>query len=303
MRTARLLVLLVGPLVGGALLATAAIASKWEAIERLPGQSPVTVIVEEKPRNYFRITPDKPLTVPIEGPVSLRIVSRLELPRGSRQAVSYSLTVTEGGKELEREDTESSASSQVRGSEAKHEIGKSRRLGITVPEGRHVLTLSLKGAPALLVRMHQAAPVANEEPTVTLTPVEQPRSVTVTEGEKTILYHSVLPGRPVKLRVIGPTSLDLITRLDFSSAMRGTQTYRLGISDHGRRIREVEFKTTKSMTAVYTDLKDSVPSKFDRIRLPIGSGLHEISIDLLSPPRGSAEIHARIPQPRIGSAE
>ena len=303
MRTARLLALLAGPLSGAALLVTAAIAGKWDAIEHLPGHAPVTVLVQDKPRIYFRITPGKPLSVPIDGPVRLRVVSRVELPRGSKEVASYTLTVTEGDKELDRGDTESSASSMVRDPEGKNEIGKSRRLTVDVPAGKHALTLSVTGASALLVRLQQAAPAAGDELTVTLTPVEAPRTVTVAEGEKLIAYGSALPGHPVKLRLVGPTSLDLITRLDFDATMRGTQRYRLGISEHGRRIREVEFKTTKSTTASYTDRTDRVPSKVDRLRLPIGGGMHEITVELLAPALGSAEIHARIPRPTTDSQE
>ncbi len=303
MSPARAPVLLAGLVVFAVLLATSAGAGKWETIERLPGRTPVTVLVEGKARNYFRITPDKPLTVPLDGPVVLRVLSRFELPHGSRQAVSYSLRVTEGRRELDHQVTASSASSQVFDSDHRNQIGKSRRLGVEVPAGRHVLAISVAGTSAVLVRLQQAAPRHGEEATVGLAPIDAPRTVTVTEGEKTILYSSVMPGRPVKLRVVGPTSLDLISRLDYDATMRGPQTYRLGLSERGRRLREFAFKTTKSTTALYTDLKDRVPSKFDRVRVPITAGLHEITIELLAPARGSAEIHARIPQPTTGDEE
>lgn len=302
MRSARLLPV-AAALAAELLLSTAALAAAWEAIERLPGQSPVTVLVQDKPRIYFRITPQAPLTVPIEGPARLRVVSRLELPPGSKQVVSYTVRVAEGGKELDHGSTEASVSDQAFDPERKHAIGKSRRMTVDVPAGRHALTLSIEGAPALLVRLQQAAPAGGEETTVTLTPIEAPRSVMVQEGEKSIPYSSVMPGRPVKLRLVGPTSLDLICRLDFDATMRGTQAYRLGISDRGKRIRELQFKTTKTTTAVYTDLADRVPSKFDKVRLLMGAGPHEITIELLAPPQGSAEVHARIPQPAVGTEE
>ena len=299
----RLVSILCGALAAAALAATAAIAAKWDAIERLPGRTPVTLLVQEQPRLYFRVTGEAPLTFPLDGPTRLRIVSRLDLPRGSRQVVSYTLKVSEGGRELARENTESSPSSQVRDPDGKREIGKSRRLGVDVPPGRHVLTLTVAGTPSLLVRLHQAAPARGGAATVSLTPFEAPRTVTVSEGEKMISYYSALPGRPVRLRVVGPTALDLITRLDFDDTMRGTYRYRLAISEGGRRIREVEFKTTKATTAVFTDLADRVPSKLDRVRIPVAKGTHEIAIELLAPPRGSAEIHARIPQPITGTQE
>jgi hypothetical protein len=127
--------------------------------------------------------------------------------------------------------------------------------------------------------------------------------VLVAENEKIIPYYTTMAGKPVRLRVVGPATLELITRLDFDSSMRGSHAYRLAISEGGKRLREVEFRTNKATTASYTNLKDRVPSKFDRLMLPIGNGTHEISVELLAPAGGAAEIHARIPQPTVGNEE
>ncbi len=291
-----------------ALLATGgpaapAAAATWKSIERLPGQSPITVLVDEKPRLYFRITPQRSLGVPIEGPARLRITSRAEFATGASQIVSYRLRVHEGGQELEHQATETAPSSRVRGGDGEDPVGKSRRMTVDVPAGRHELSLAVEGVSALLVRLHQAAPARGAEQTVSLTPIEAARSVLVAEGEKTIPYYSVMPGNPVRLRLVGPTSLQVISRLDFDATMRGTATYRLAISERGRRLREVEFKTTKATTASYTNLKDRVPSKLDRFQLPFGDGTHEVTIELLAPSGATAEIHARIPQPAVGNQE
>src|SRR5207245_1097014 len=103
--------------------------------------------------------------------------------------------------------------------------------------------------------------------------------------------------------VVGPTTLELLTRLDFDDTMRGTQAYRLSVTEKGRSVREVAFKTSKASTATYTNLKDRVPSKFDRLQLVIGPGLHELAVNLVSPARGAVEVHGRIPQPQTGTEE
>jgi hypothetical protein len=286
-----------------ALLTGGARAGTWDAIERLPNQQPVAVKVEGKSRLYFRLTPESPLVIPVEGPARVRIVSRVELPLHSNQVMSYRLRVNEEGKELNHSDTEASASDMASDPTGSHSVGKSRRLGFEVGPGMHRVTVSVEGAPALLVRLHRAAPARGQRSFVTLTPIDAPRSVTVIEGERSIPYASVMPGKPVKLRVVGPTTLDLITRLDFDASMRGTQTYRLGLFEGGRRLRVAAFKTTKATTATYPELKDRVPSKFDRLRLQVGEGVHEITVELLAPKQGAAEIHARIPEPQIGGQE
>jgi len=85
--------------------------------------------------------------------------------------------------------------------------------------------------------------------------------------------------------------------------MRGSQSYRLRVTEHGAVIHEIAFKTTKATTASYTNLADHVPSKFDQSTLAFGDGLHEIQIAILEPARGSVEIHARIAEVSVGNEE
>ncbi len=285
----------------GLLIPAAVSASKWDAIEQLPGQTPVSVSVEGNSRVYFRIAPGHPLSVPIDGPSRLRVVTRAELPDRAA-VVSYTLTVSDAGHELERNVTESSASDRVSIPGRRAILGKSRRMSVEVPAGHHALSLAATGAP-VLVRLQRAAPAAGEEPTVSLTPIEAVRSVLVTEGEKTIPYYTVVPGKPVRLRVVGPTTLDVISRLDFGPTMRGIQSYRLRISDGSATLRQVQYQTTKATTASYRGVPDRLPSKFDRVRLVIPQGLHTIAVDLLLPLNGTAQLHARIPQPTVGGEE
>lgn len=285
------------------LAAQPALAGQWEAMDRLAGETPHTISVDGNPRVYFKVSPGRPLRVPIDGPARLRLTSRVEFSKGKGTVVSYTLRVMEGTREIEHQDTESAPSSRVTGSGSEGAVGKSRKMTVEVPAGHHELILSAEGVAAVFVRLHQAGGAGGETPTVTLTPVDAWRSITVVEGEKSIPYYSVKAGKPVKLRLVGPTTLAFITRLDFDTTMRGTVGYRLAITDNGKRLREVEFKTTKATTASYGNLADRVPSKFDRFTLPFGEGTHEILVELVAPTGAVAEIHARIPQPSVGSEE
>lgn len=285
------------------LAAQPAFAGQWEAIERLAGETPQAVSVDGSARVYFRVVTGRSLRVPIDGPARLRLTSRVEFPRGKDGIVSYTLRVMEGSREIEHQDEETAPSPRARASVAGGGVGKSRRMTVDVPAGHHELSVVSEGVPAVFVRLHQTGGISGEAPTVTLTPVDAWRSVIVVEGEKSIPYYSAKAGKPVKLRLVGPTTLSFITRLDFDAAMRGTVGYSLAITEKGRRLREVVLKTTKATTASYSNLSDRVPSKFDRFTLPFGEGAHEILVELISPPGAVAEIHARIPQPSVGGEE
>jgi len=291
------------PLLIALIAASPATAGTWEAIEQLPGQTPVELRVEGKPRNYFRITREQPLVVSIDGPARLRLTSRADLSGRKGSSAEYALRAMEGDRELERQKTETSRSAQVRGPAKGDKLGKSRRMVVEVPGGHHEIRLALEGLDAVFVRLHLAAPLRGNGPVVTLAPVDAARSVTMVEGQKAIPYHSIRVGKPVRFQLVGPTMLEMVTRLDFDSSMRGSHTYRLAIDEGSRRVREIEFRTTRSNTASYSNLKDRIPSKFDLLRVPFDQGRHEISVVLLAPVEGVAEIHARIPQPMVGDKE
>ena len=283
-------------------LASPARADRWTAIEQLPDATPVQVRVRDKDRAYFRLTPERPLAVPVVGPAQVRLTTRVVLPPGSHAIATYQVRITEGLRAVNQISTESSAAESVSVTGSSNSIGKSRALTFDVPAGTHRLGLALSGAGAVLVRIQRNS-AGGDAQMVSLTPISAVRSVSVAEGEKTIPYYTVLPRHPVAVRVVGPTMLEVLTRLDFDDTMRGIAIYRMRLSEKGRTLNETEFKTTKATTATYTNLQNRVPSKFDRTRIEIPAGLHEISIEMVQPLRGSAEIHARIPQPSVGNQE
>jgi len=181
-------------------------------------------------------------------------------------------------------------------------LGKSRRLTFDLPAGHHELAFSVAGAGAALLRI-QTSTSSVVQSMVSLTPIAAERSVNVAEGEKLIPYYSVAVGQPVRLRVIGPTTLELSSRLDFDATMRGTQAYRLRLTEAGRTVREIGLKTTKAVAAAYEEVRDRVPSKADVSRVPLAAGVHEITVELVTPVHGTAEVHARIPEPSVGNEE
>lgn len=278
---------------------SAARAGKWEAIEQIAGRAPVAVQVGDKTRMYFRVLPAQPLVVPIDGPARVKLVSRAEPPRGAALA-TYHLAVTERGQTVDETHTEAGVSDQV--TAGGRPVCKGRKLSFDVPAGRHNLRITVAGVPSALVRLRVAAPQAGED-MITLTPIDAARSVVVSEGEKLIPYYSALPGKPVTLRIVGPTTVDLLTRLDFDATMRGAQRYKLALSMNGKPLRTAGFSTTKATTASYTTLRDRVPSKFDRLQVEIPEGTHLLTIALADPARGAAEIHARIPKLTAGNEE
>lgn len=298
-------------LLGSCLLLSAALlvhparssAARWRPIGEVASGASVRVLVSGKPRVYYRVSSDSPVSFSIKGPAQLRLVSRVVFSSTKSPAIAYRIRLAGEGRVWKEHATESSPAPKARLKEGGAPVGKSRAVLVKVPDGEHALTLSCEGPATVLVRILVAERSAVGAKLVSITPVEAVRSVTVSEGEKLISYYTVTTARPARLRIVGPTRLELSVRLDFDSTMRGVQPYKISVAESGHRPRDARFRTTKSAAATYTDLKDRVPSKLDRMVLDLGPGLHDLSVALVEPRGGSIEIHARIPEQTIGGQE
>src|SRR5262245_22933915 len=110
-------------------------AATWESYERLPGSPPLRVRVRDQERTYFRLTSEKPLVVPVDGPGRMRVITRVEMSSGNAGVVRYDVRATEGTALLEQLSTESSEASEVGLVGGGMHLGKSRRMTFDVPAG------------------------------------------------------------------------------------------------------------------------------------------------------------------------
>ena len=282
----------------------AARGPSWDPVELVEGVAPVVVEVKGRPRVYFPITAPAPLKVSLTGPARLRVVSRAEVAAGSSAPVSYSVRVDSDGKSIGEVTTTSSPAPGAKRKDGQGAICKSRTLLVEIPAGPHGVTIRTEGAASVLVRLLVASPQRPREARmISLTPVDARRSVTVVEGEKMIPYYTTRVGSPVRFRVIGPTKVELSSRLDFDATMRGSQHYRLALRVSGAAAREESFTTTKALGATYMEAKDRIPSKLDRAVVAVAEGSHDVVVELLGPKSGTAQVRLRIPQPSVGNEE
>jgi len=284
--------------------ARAARTLSWDPIERVDGSQPVIVEVKGKPRIYFELSAKRPIEIAVPGPARVRVVTRAEVAVGTALPVSYDVKVVSDGVTLAASKTESSPADNARRRDGKGILCKSRALLVSIPAGTHPMAISVAGTPSVLARILVASP--NRAPgasMISLTPIDAAQSVTVVESEKLIPYYTTRRGTPVRFRIVGPTTVEISSRLDFDATMRGVQHYRLVLRVADTPTREEAFTTTKAAGAKYVERKDRIPSKLDRVVLTLSDGTHDLSVELLSPKQGAAQIHARIPQPSVGNEE
>jgi len=115
----------------------------------------VTVLLKEKPLDYFIATAEKPVEVRVVGPTRLRAVTRLVYSGTMKGPQRFGLDVREDGKPVPSEAliTKKSLAANFP-DHPEWSIGESRTVYFPIAAGEHDLTLRLTGtdAPGLAVR-------------------------------------------------------------------------------------------------------------------------------------------------------
>jgi hypothetical protein len=117
--------------------------------------------------------------------------------------------------------------------------------------------------------------------------------------EKPISYFVATTEVAVRLRVIGPTKLRIVSRLNYDARMKGEQKYAILASENGRLILTKPFLTSKSLGVEYKDWKEVVPGKSRTSYLPVPAGEHIYAFKLGESIAKSVSLRFSIPDENL----
>ncbi len=264
----------------------------------------ITVTVDGKGRTYYLLKTAEPMSVRVDGPVTLRILTRLSLSPDENGEVPYSIDVSEGATVVKVYST-TTALSNASFSGGNRTPAKSRKFSITVPEGSHTYLFRLEGKKSNEAALRFST-VATEGTDVhgkmtRIEPLSYDRVVTLSNKEKLITYYVCSLSKGVQLRVIGPTRVAIDARLNFDARMQGEQNYSVTVSEGLKPTAFAPFTSTKTLAASYEDWKEMVPGKLNKLTFDVPKGRHVYRIDLKGGP--SVSMKFSIPEKDLGNSE
>jgi hypothetical protein len=109
-------------------------------------------------------------------------------------------------------------------------------------------------------------------------------------NEKEITYYRVTPEAPLEITVVGPTELQVNSRLDFGQTMKGrSHCYALEVRENGATVGQASFEVSRSQVASYSNGLEVVPGVVKSLRVRLGEGPHVLEIwlrDTVAPGAG-----------------
>lgn len=259
----------------------------------------LSLLIGDKVSPYFKLAVDSSVYVTATGPGDLELLVRISFPAGSKDHINWKLTVEENGTTITSHD-ETVAASDAAWQESTARPGDGVKVPVTVPEGDHrykvTLTSPLKSFAG--IRYIMSADLAHEEKSAVY-PAEMLGTTSIAVKAKVLDFFLADTVKPVKVKVIGPTRLRVVTRLAYSGTMKGGQLYSAVVStDYGPEQRN-PLQTFKATSSYFTNHKDWSVGESKTFYIDVPEGHHEVAVRLGSSTAPALAMRFTIPKEDI----
>lgn len=281
----------------GLLVLALACARGAEAALLTPeGSERLSLIIGDNESPYFRLGVDSTTYLKVTGPGTLTLVVRFSFPGSVGADPSWEIKVSEGGKQVAELDTAIAASASA-WKESAARPGESVKLSVNVPEGEHRYQIGLTSTVKAFAGVRYLfSSVVGHQAKSAVYPVDMLEATSVSVKEKLIDFFIADSARPVKVRVIGPTRLRIVTRLAYSGVMKGPQKYSVLVDLDGVSAVHPALQTSKSPSSYFTNHKDWSVGESQTIYVDVPQGTHEVSVRLGSSSAPALAMRFTIPQ-------
>lgn len=257
----------------------------WNSFKPDKSPSPVGVLVMGKRLSYYPLKKGDEILLTIEGPTQLRVLSRIEFGMETGGEKSYYLRYESknGQKGKFRRVTTASHTAVLADNPSVH-LGTSRSVYVKVPSGKHTYRFYVgsKSSYRLYLRFYERkSSVETKSDHLAFAPSRFDQAVTLIVNEEEITYYRAGGQDSLELSVIGPTTIKVLSRLEFDPSMFADQKFRIQVWEDGAVKHIYPLRSKPSEVAEYHDISEKVVGKGARFFIEVPRGKHEYRFEVL----------------------
>lgn len=277
---------LISILVTTALAIHPALAAKGKSVDLKPKDTRGAVVIVNlgRTRTYYPLSSRQSSIVEVKGPGELRILTRARFASPIDEGLDYRITYKVDGSEEQVLDAEG----VERSVDAKYKDGSlgvpgdSKDLRLKIGRGYHSIELTLRDSlPNVAARYLFTPRKQRKTKWVALSPLAPVEPVDLFAGEETAHYYRFSLTKPLRIEIIGPTDLRILTRVENSFDMKGRANYRVQIRQSGQVLQSFQLSSKRSETTTYRKNSRLVPGKAREIIFKVPKGRHQYEITSL----------------------
>jgi len=240
------------------------------------------LVISSKRRVYYSIKKEG-LVYQINGPTRTEFISRLPVLKKKNNSHGFNYVIILNQKDTIKVNHRYKVESSVRSIQhPKHRYTYSGNYFINLPKGNHTVEIFQGGDlkyPVLLRLLSKEfeAPNKNQE---ILMPMVHKNSVTIDLDGKNIKYFECSKNIPLQLEAVGPKTLRIISRLEFTEKMGTQESYRIHVKSGKKVIGTYFFNTERSGSSKINNRPERVPGKWRSCEIKVPKGKQVFSIEV-----------------------
>jgi len=259
----------------------------------------VTTVISGEERSYYSLSNEQPSVISVQGPGTLRVLTRGRFQTAQEDYISYEILYTIDGGEQKRvrmkDVVRSKQATYLNGSLGMP--GDREDFDIELVRGDHTIEFLLKDGTVPVAVQYLFTPgKEKQQDWIDFSPLQPSEPVDLVSSETSVTYYRFSGAKPLRIEVNGPTELRVFTRVEYQYQMQGRVDYRLQLSENGKVMNTYQMSSTRSEVTIYKNDKNLIPGKASEFLVEVPSGKHVYQVVPLDPDKGT--LLARIMFPK-----
>lgn len=253
-------------------------------------QKKVGIVISGKARSYYSLSSVDPSIINVEGPGTLTVNTRAQFKPGDPASVKYTISYTiDGGKQKTFAVSSTGRSKEAAYPDATLGVpGQLKDFTIELLRGHHTIEFKLTGNEVNVSSRYSFNPAKiKKQEWLAFSPVQPSEPVDIISKEVATAYYRFSMEKPLKVDIIGPTELRVLTRTENKFQMKGTINYRVQVVENNIVLNTYQLHSKPSEVAVYKDVKDLIPGTACEFVIYVPKGKHVYEILPLDKDKGS----------------
>ncbi|MBC8478089.1 hypothetical protein H8D51_00945, partial [bacterium] len=213
-----------------ALLTTPLFASDWVRRSALSFGERVRLMINENHKIYYEAITGQDVVVEVTGPATMHVITRVEIPgRKAQGDYEYQWRLDNTDWTSVSHYAKASENASLYGATG---ISLSRQDVVEIPEGTHSYTFRRPTTEKRRLFFRITSRLRDPLYNVDITPLQPTTFGEVWQiivRETNFDYYVARGGESIVLDVVGPTTIKVISRLDYDSMMMGEMSYRIKV--------------------------------------------------------------------------
>lgn len=241
----------------------------------------ITTVSEGKNRSYYALSNVDVSVINVQGPGILKVHTRGQFRPGDPDQVKYTVVYSiDGGVQKSIPVSDAVRSKNATYADGTLGLpGELKTFEIELTRGSHTVEFKLQDITRNVAARYVFTPAKlKKQEWLAFSPMLPSEPVDLVSRESATAYYRFSMAKPLRIEIIGPTELRVLTRTENHFQMKGRINYRVQVKENGNVINTYQLYSKTSDVAVYKDVKDLIPGTACEFVIYVPDGVHHYEI-------------------------